>query len=109
MEDALADKSSESEVAGEDDIDSSARWGGRDSGRPLRPQAFAMGGFDSGTHSFAHILSCHSSHGQGRESSPSESLSFRARSRIFLFPEGYTPERGLQRKRRTDPTSSRAN
>jgi hypothetical protein len=52
-------------------------WGGRDSGRPLRPQAFAMGGFDSGTHSFADILSCHSSHGQGRETSPSESLSFR--------------------------------
>jgi hypothetical protein len=64
-EDTLADKSPESEVVGEDDVDSSAGRGVRDSGRPLRPQAFAMGGFDSGAYSFAHILSYHSSHGKG--------------------------------------------
>jgi hypothetical protein len=64
-EETHPDKSPESEVVSEDDVDSCAGRGGRDSGSPLRTQAYAMGGFDSGAYSFAHILSYHSSHGQG--------------------------------------------
>jgi len=67
VEETVADKSPESEVGGEDDVDSSAGRCGRDSGRPLRPQTFAMGVFDSGAYSSAYILSYHFSHGQGRE------------------------------------------
>lgn len=74
MEETLADKSAESEVVSEDDVDPFAGRGGRDSGRPLRPPAFAMGGSDSRAYSLAHILSYHSSHGQGREANPSERL-----------------------------------
>ena len=37
VEETHADKSRESEVVREDDVDSSAGRGGRDSGRPLRP------------------------------------------------------------------------
>jgi len=74
-EETIADKSRESEVVRKDDVDSSAGRGGRDSGRPLRPQAFAMGGLDSGPYSFAYILSYHLTHGQGREAGPSERLS----------------------------------
>jgi hypothetical protein len=65
VEETLEDKSREPEVVREDDVDFSAGRGGRDSGGPLRPQAFAMGGFDSGTYSFAYILSYHFADSQG--------------------------------------------
>ena len=74
MEKSRADQSPESEVVGEDDVDSSTGRGGRDSGGPLPPPAVAMGGLDSRAYSCAHDLSYHSSHGQGREASPSEGL-----------------------------------
>jgi len=82
-----ADKSPESEVVSEDDVDSSAGRGGGDSGRPLRPSAFAMGGLDSGAYSFAHNLSYHSSHGQGREASPSERLIAGVTSPLHQLPK----------------------
>src|SRR5580692_9148187 len=69
-----ADKSSESEVVREDDVDSSAGRGGRDSGRALRSSAFAMGGIDSGSYSVAHNFSYYSPHGKGREARPSGRL-----------------------------------
>ena len=62
VEETHADKSPESEVVREDDVDSSAGRVSRGSRRPLRPQAFALGGFDSGAYSRAHMLSDHSSH-----------------------------------------------
>ena len=74
MEETHADKPPESEVGSKDDVDSSVGRGGRNFGCPLRLQAFAMGGLDFGAYSFAHNLSYHSSHGQGREASPSECL-----------------------------------
>jgi hypothetical protein len=52
-------------VGREDDVDFSGGRGGRDSGGPPRPQAFAMGGFDSDTYSFAYILSYHFANEQG--------------------------------------------
>jgi hypothetical protein len=61
-------------VVSEDDVDSSAGRGGRGSGRLLRPQAFAMGGFDSGAYSPAYILSYHFSHVQSREASTSRQV-----------------------------------
>jgi hypothetical protein len=72
MEETLADKSPEFKVASEDDVDCFAGWGGRDSGRPFRPEAFAMGGFDYSAYSSVHIISCHSSHYQSREARRSD-------------------------------------
>jgi hypothetical protein len=87
VEETHADKSPESEVVSEDDVDSSAGRGGGDSGRPLRPSAFAMGGLDSGAYSFAHNLSYHSSHGQDREASPSERLIVGVTSPLHQLPK----------------------
>ena len=64
-EETLADKSPEFEVDGEDDIDSSARRGGRWPRRSIRPQSFPMGGFNSCASSFAHMRFCHHSANEG--------------------------------------------
>jgi hypothetical protein len=83
-EETYADQSPKCEVVRQDDVDSSAGRGGRGSGRPLRASAFALGGFDSSGYSFAYNLSYHSSHGQGREASPSERLIVVVASRIAV-------------------------